>query len=106
MAIRYAVGPLVALLSLPVPAGAQQRVLVVPAEAGVAVPPRGAPLVARPAPAPRPRPARLSGPAPEPAATVPPAVALLPLAAAAALAATLSGGGGGGAGLSAPVRTR
>ncbi len=93
------------------PAAAQMRVLVVPADASVAVPPRGAAL-----PAGSPRPARraritrqeiqadrgndlLGGGT----GLAVPFLAILPLAAAVALATSLPGGGGG---TSSPARTR
>jgi hypothetical protein len=101
MIMRYAMA---ALLSLSLPAAAQQRV-VVPEGAVVAVPARNAPVAQRPAMSP-PRRARPLQPVAEPAAAPPQAAALVPLAAAAALAAALAGGGGGGGGVSAPVRTR
>lgn len=107
--LRLLVPGLVALATLAAPARADQRVLVVPDGAAVAVPARGslAPPRQVAAPAPRPRPARLA-PAPVPEATRPAvpsaAAAILPLAAAAILAATLAGGGG--MDVSAPVRTR
>lgn len=109
MVLRRVPHLLAVLLTLAVPARAEQRVLVVPEGAIVAVPARGVVGPARPAAPqlapPRARRARL--PPPEPASTtVPIAVGLLPLAAAAALAAGLASGGGGSGGVSAPVRTR
>lgn len=102
-----------AWLGLPGMAAAQLATIVVPAEASVVVPPRGAAAQARPAP-------RLDLPAPPRLARLPPpppapvqgpggelspgmaALAVVPLAAAVALAAGLPGGGGA----SGPVRTR
>ncbi len=92
------------------PAMAQQRAVVVPAEASVVVPARGA---AQPAPAlPVQRPRRVVSDRmltatrpPESSATS--LLVSLPLAiAAGVLAATLGGGGGHGGGVSAPARTR
>jgi hypothetical protein len=98
---------LIAALALPRPALAQQRALVVPADATVAIPARGEVPVST---APPPRRARrvLEDRQPFVPATpaVSPLMVVLPLAAAAVLAATLAGGGGGGSGLSAPTRTR
>ena len=106
--IRYrSVTLLIAALALPGPALAQQRALVVPAEASVAIPARGAAPVGT-APAPR-RARRVLDdrlPAAPATPTVSPLMVVLPLAAAAVLAATLASGGGGSSGLSAPTSTR
>ncbi|MDB5374189.1 MAG: hypothetical protein JWP04_2831 [Belnapia sp.] len=103
----------VALLALPAaaviaPAKAQQTAVVVPAEAGVVIAPRGAapiataPLLRRPR---RAMPPALVAETNRP--DVSPLLAALPLGIlAAVLAATLSsGGGGGGGGISAPAQT-
>jgi hypothetical protein len=104
--IRYRILLLAAALALPGAAVAQQRAVVVPAEASVIVPPRGAgPVPAGVAPKTQPRLVsrqRLPAMAPAPP-EVSPLLALLPLAAAAVLAATLGGGNGGG--VSAPTST-
>lgn len=100
------------------PAGAQQRVVVVPAGVDVAVPARGA-AGPRLVNAPRPRiPSRNAAPMSNPGARpmlesgsslggsglAVPALIALPIAAAAAVAASLPGGGGSST--SAPARTR
>jgi hypothetical protein len=94
---------LMAVLVLPGVSVAQQRAVVVPAEASVVVPPRGAGTIpSGVVPQPR-RVQRQPLPAATPAPSeVSPLLALLPLAAAAVLAATLGGNGGG---LSAPTST-
>jgi hypothetical protein len=98
------------LILLAWPAAAQQRAVVVPAEASVIVPARGAAAIASPGLPRRPRRAISDRalPAPRPAETD--ATSLLvsvPLGiAAGVLAATLGGGGGGAGGVSAPARTR
>ncbi|GAA0596708.1 hypothetical protein GCM10009416_38760 [Craurococcus roseus] len=107
-----------ALLALPVRAGAQTRgAIVVPADAAVVVPPRGAPqampriAASRPA-GQRPRlppmePAREEGGGLGLSAAGTVAGVLLPAIAAAALTAVLSDGGGTGQrGASGPARTR
>ena len=95
-------------LALPGTALAQHRAVVVPAEAGVVIPARGAaPVAGRVAQQPRRLRRSYSIPVEPPRAAVPPLLVALPLAAAAALlAATLSSSGGGGGGISAPTRTR
>lgn len=102
--IRYQI-LLLAALVLPGAAMAQQRAVVVPAEASVIVPPRGAGPVPAGVAQKQPRLVsrqRLPAMAPAPP-EVSPLLALLPLAAAAVLAATLGGGNGGG--VSAPTST-
>ncbi len=88
-------------------AQAQHRAVVVPAEAGVVIPARGA---APPPTVPQTRRARRSIGLPReaPRQEVSPLLVALPLTAAAALlaAALSSSGGSGGGGVSAPVRTR
>jgi len=94
------------------PAAAQMRVLVVPADTSVVVPPRGAAQpAASPRPARRPRITRQEIEADRGGGLLGgstglavPFLAILPLAAAAALASTLPGSGGGGT--SSPARTR
>ena len=98
-----------ALLALPANIRAQTRVVVVPTEAEVVVPPRGAAMPRptqtasarrRPLPPMQPHETDWSG---SPSA----AGVLLPAIAAAALAAVLANGGGSTAtGVSGPVRTR
>lgn len=100
------------LIVLAWPAAAQQRAVVVPAEASIAVPARGAAPIVSPGPPRRPRRAISERvlQAPRPAETGTPTSLLIsvPLGiAAGVLAATLGGGGGGGGGgVSAPARTR
>ena len=96
---------LASALAWPEMALAQHSAVVVPAEAGVVIPARGA---APPPTLPQARRVRrsISPPREVPRPEASPLLLALPLTAAAALlAASLSGGGGGG-GVSAPVRTR
>jgi hypothetical protein len=103
---------LLLLIALAGPAAAQQRAVVVPADASVVVPARGAgPVVSSSLPQ---RPRRAIGervlPPIQPAETGTSSLLVsVPLGiAAGVLAAALGGGGGGGSGggVSAPVRTR
>ncbi|MDB5415886.1 MAG: hypothetical protein JWR10_4221 [Rubritepida sp.] len=97
------------------PVAAQQRVVVVPADADVVVPARGA-AGPRLVNAPRPRipgtrragerPMIESGGGSAFSGLVIPALIALPLAAAAFAAASVPGAGGGGSSTSAPARTR
>lgn len=97
---------LVAVLAWPEAAGAQHTPVVVPAEASVVIPARGAAPVAG-APVPRRVRRSYSLPVEPPRQSISPLLVALPLGAAAALlAATLSAGHGGGGGISAPTRTR
>jgi hypothetical protein len=99
------------LIVLAWPAAAQQRSVVVPADASIAVPARGAAPVASPG---MPRRARrvvservLQAPRPAETGTATSLLVSVPLGiAAGVLAATLGGGGSGGGGVSAPARTR
>lgn len=105
----------VVLLAVPAAAGAQTRVVVVPAGEAVVVPPRGSALPRAAAPRPVAQRPRLPPMAPTREST---GVSLggagavagvvLPAIAAAALTAVLSNGGTGGGGntASGPVRTR
>ena len=97
---------LVAALALPDAALAQHQPVVVPAEASVVIPARGAAQLGQ-APAVRRVRRSYSLPAAPPEPAVSPLLVALPLGAAAALvAATLAGGSSGGGGISAPSRTR
>ena len=100
------IAALIAVLALPEGAVAQHQPVVVPAEASVVIPARGAAPVAR-APAMRRARRSYSLPVEPQRPEVSALLVALPLGAAAALvAATLAGGGGGGGGISAPSRTR
>ena len=99
---------LIGVLVLPGPAPAQQRAVVVPANAAVAIPARGTEVPALAAPARRTRrtyserlPVQPAGPDMSPLMVAVPLTVM-----AAVLAATLSGGSGGNGGISAPTRTR
>jgi hypothetical protein len=105
--IRYrSIAVLMVALALPEAALAQHQPVVVPAEASVVIPARGAAPLGQP-PAVRRVRRSYSLPVAPPQPDVSPLLVALPLGAAAALlAATLSSGNGGGGGVSAPSRTR
>lgn len=98
---------LLGLLALPLPAMAQLRSMMVPADASMVVAPRGQPAPRLAAPPPS-APVEAAAPVVLPSGPglmgAPLLGALLPAAAGALLGSGLAGGGGGGG--SGPVRTR